>query len=493
MLTLAAARSRANRATPAAVYDSNWGNVLDYLKFDEASGTTFADQANNTFTAFGSAAGATTYGSPFSPSGAAMVLPSAGSYLLADNGLCELRYSAFTLEGFVYLPALPPVGNSYCLVSTRPSGGTASGLRILVANDGSATASAWNSSGSAFGAITTSAGAFTAGAWHHVAYCRSGASWYLLVDGTLAGTGSSAASDSVGAPGNKLCFGRDPSNTSLDAVGAFSSWRFTVGVCRYTASTAAPTSYHSSLLSADSDPLWAQVASLVYGLGGDGQQSLIDQVLPAWVIANGSPGAVLPVSSYQDPSAASGVSSNGFGQSDNTFAWFGGGGRYINTLMGAIGDQDFTLEFLIAPGLDSGSAYSYGRMFELGPNATAGGLWVVRSGSSNPVGVLAQVYGSGYSNISAGSPAITFPNSVWHSYALCRDGNTYNHFYDGVLSDTITNATGHNLTQLGMHLGGNNVGGEFMRMRLQNFRLTVGTARYASDYTPQFSPFPNHG
>lgn len=231
------------------------------------------------------------------------------------------------------------------------------------------------------------------------------------------------------------------------------------------------------------DKYWENVLTLSHFVGDNGQVAYRDERdnYP-WNFAGNA--SIL---------AGASAMNNGFNK-QNGFLWVDGSGDRISRWMSEqIGDDDFTLEALIAPS-NGGAGAAYGRVMEIGPNATNGGLWWIRSNNPNPLQLFSQLYASGYTNC-MDTPADTIANDQFIAIALCRQGNDYFMFYNGVLvgTKTLVNATAHNIVQSDLYIGGNSSNAENFRGRYNALRITKGIARYTSNYTPSYRPFPTQG
>lgn len=81
---------------------------------------------------------------------------------------------------------------------------------------------------------------------------------------------------------------------------------------------------------------------------------------------------------------------------------------------------------------------------------------------------------------------------TWHHVAITRDAaNTVRSFVDGVLKSTVLNFTGNQSYPIGWRMGFDpNVTGTSLGGYMDDFRLTVGAARYTAPFTPPLAAFP---
>ena len=112
-------------------------------------------------------------------------------------------------------------------------------------------------------------------------------------------------------------------------------------------------------------------------------------------------------------------------------------------------------------------------------------------------GILWRVMGNGsigmwFSN--AGGPfcpAGTVTTNQWYHIALTRESGVVKVFVDGILIDTVTNT--NNVTVGNMRIGQSaHSTSEYFKGYLDDYRITVGVARYTADFTPPGS-LPTQG
>lgn len=174
---------------------------------------------------------------------------------------------------------------------------------------------------------------------------------------------------------------------------------------------------------------------------------------------------------------------------DGWSTYFDGSGDrlYLTNSRLALGLNDFTIEFWVM--LLSGGS-QYGRILQIGPNSTQGGLFIVKQ-STNP-GYLIQITPSGtaYSTICQHSSA--FPISRWTHFAFVREeaaAYRWRVYINGVLSTYATTYAAANLTATALTIGANTSNSEYFNGYLAEVRITKGVARYDSTFTPpRFNP-----
>jgi hypothetical protein len=147
----------------------------------------------------------------------------------------------------------------------------------------------------------------------------------------------------------------------------------------------------------------------------------------------------------------------------------------------SLGSSDFTVELWFYP--MTGSGHTYKRLLEIGPESTAGGLWILANGSvdndthSTP---FVQGYSSGaYLNL--GNPSLLLSLNAWHHLALVKSGTTWYFFLDGGLVSTITST--YSFADGIMYIGGSPDGGRVYNGYIDDLRITLA-ARYTAAFTP---------
>lgn len=149
----------------------------------------------------------------------------------------EMGSGDFTVECFIRTT----VQSSGDGIITYATGGGASNTQwgMFTGYAGATSVDFYLSNGSSYFA-NTGGGNVTDGDWHHVAFCRSGSSGYLFVDGTQVGSTLSLGSTSLSPTSLNLNIGSQDSGYSFN--GNISNVRIVKGTALYTANFTAPTS-----------------------------------------------------------------------------------------------------------------------------------------------------------------------------------------------------------------------------------------------------------
>lgn len=214
--------------------DPNFSNVVALLHFDGTNGsTTLTDQKSHTFTISGTGALSTTQ-SKFGGASFLCGSTSTNTCSSAASTDWDMGSGDFTTEGWAWNSA--NLSTIQMLVGNRTSGGSDRGPLILIS---SATIRGFcgDSSGTIFG-DTTLAGSVPSAAWFHWAYCRSGTSFRMFLNGTQVGTTATSSSSCGG--GQALQIGYDAGTTGREWLGYLDDFRHTKGFARYTSNFSVP-------------------------------------------------------------------------------------------------------------------------------------------------------------------------------------------------------------------------------------------------------------
>ena len=157
-----------------------------------------------------------------------------------------------------------------------------------------------------------------------------------------------------------------------------------------------------------------------------------------------------------------------------------------------LGSQDFTFEGWLYPTTVSGvgGIFSYGFFTFIS----------YRNGTSWVMEVATPAQGDG--NLFTGTVTSAFTVNTWHHYAITRSGNTMRMFVNGVQRYSSTtigtseirtswNRPGNSLNQFGMFSTRNNATTQHFLGYEDDFRITVGQARYTANFSVPTAAFPD--
>ena len=178
-----------------------------------------------------------------------------GDYLTYADPTGDANFGAgdLTIEGWVYLNAMPPASTFRPFYHSRSSASSFGGLHLGIWDDGrlSAWATSDNTSWNVLSQVNLIPSGITTGTWMHIAVTRQGTVWRGFLNGQLAATHTAAGT--LAATNGVIGFGADIGGNSVN--GSFQDYRVYRGVAKYTASFTPPT----ALLPVGSDdPHWSK-------------------------------------------------------------------------------------------------------------------------------------------------------------------------------------------------------------------------------------------
>jgi hypothetical protein len=314
---------------------------------------------------------------------------------------------------------------------------------------------------------TISGGALSVNTWNYIAFKRAGSSFSLWLNGAQVGTYTSSSSFTDLA--QILRFG---GLASAWLNGYAAEIRITKGVARDV--SVVPTAAFPDSTPSGNDPFGTSVALLLHFDGTDGSTSFIDSSSSAHTVtAYGN--AQLDTADKKFGSAA---------------GLFDGTGDYLEvgpSSKFALGTNNFTLEFWI--NLNSKNS-----------NTTA-----IRTASSNgfdgilalhaaTLGLYITSTGTSWNILSSASAFNGLTTGTWNHIAITRSGSSFMAFLNGILVATATSSAAiYQSTNLLRLAAANSLGGFAMNGWLDEFRLTVGVARYTANFMPPTAAFPDPG
>jgi hypothetical protein len=291
--------------------------------------------------------------------------------------------------------------------------------------------------------LLTVSGVFTAGTWHHVAWSRSGSSNKVFINGTQVGT---TFTDSTNYTNDRVQVARVFSGSALYFNGAIDEVRVSKGIARWTSNFTVPTSPHTSD---------ANTSLLLHMDGTSGSTTFTD--------SSGSPKTV----------TANGNAKNySFSKFGGDGIYFDGSGDYLTIPANAdfnFSTNNFTIDYWVN---FNGTARGY--IFDIGANGATMAI--------TPSSGLVEVYGPSSHVINTGSTP--FAINTWYHIALVRNGNSWTVYRDGTsyVSATDSRSWGSSGSVLSIcRYGG---GGFNCNAVFDEFRISKGTARWTSNFTP---------
>lgn len=365
----------------------------------------------------------------------------------------------FTIEGFYFFTGgVGPSGYSYLFAQGGGTGVTSLGIYI---QDG--VYKVWNGS-----AVIVGTTAYAQNRWVHVALARSGTTLRLFLNGVLEGTATN--SNSIASGGTiGISIGRWVEIADGNwLTGYVSNFRVVKGTAVYTGAFTPPTTPVTAIAN----------TSLLLNYTNAG--------IPDATAKN----VLETVGNAQISTAQSkwGGSSMYFDGSGDYLLVPPGLQFYLSGAQTTATNRDFTIEFWF---------YSV--------NTSINGTFLLRRASSNPIGiVISQLANaslflgagdsdSGSWNVSYTSGTNAFTINSWNHIALTRQGTTYRFFLNGVelytASPTAFVIAGDTLP---MYIATNGTEASQFPFNgyIQDFRFTIGAARYTANFTPPTQAFP---
>jgi hypothetical protein len=304
----------------------------------------------------------------------------------------------------------------------------------------------------------------SANQWSHIAVTKTSAGIILWVNGV-----PSSVITILGTPQNGADFDLTIGNlNTVELKGYISNLRLIKGTALYT-STFTP---NTTPLTAIANTQLLTCQSSSFKDNSNNAVTITQNNYPA--VNRFNPFGV-NVSSYS-PSANSGS------------IFFNGTNNYLSlpnstsNLNG--GSSDFTIDGWLYP--TSGAQQN---IFYLGGNSGsyAGIRFEVNGGGTRPLQILATTDGSNWGlNYTAGSLQLT----AWNHIALCRSGNSWYMFINGVQAGSTQTLAGTLYAGTINRIGAYDVGGAggFYSGYMSNMRFIKGTALYTANFTPPATP-----
>ena len=422
-------------------------------KANGSQNNTFLDSSTNAFSITRN--GNTTQGS-FSPYGPTWSNYFDGStatfYLTSSGSSTPFTFGTgtdFTFEGWFSLSTTTGDTDYRTIISNYGGGGGGAIIGMYLSGGLPKFRGLWGAA-DIIGTTT-----LTVGSWYHFAFCRSGTTFYLFLNGVLEGTATATTS----ADGSNDWFvGKIPAASQTGYFfGYISNVRVVKGAALYT-----------SAFSPSTVPLTTSVSGGTVSLLTCQSNRFVDNGASTFSLVVSSPASVQRFSpfapQYQYTPAVIGGS-----------GYFDGSGDYLNAASNAafgFGTGDFTMECWVYPVSWVGS---YDGFISTLNSGTAIGVHISRDGVE--VNGVSTTWGSALSL------------NTWTHLAVTRSGTSLKLFVNGAVSNTATNSanTGSaSALAIGRRLEDYN--GYYCNAYISNARVVKGTAVYTSAFTPPTTP-----
>jgi hypothetical protein len=171
-----------------------------------------------------------------------------------------------------------------------------------------------------------------------------------------------------------------------------------------------------------------------------------------------------------------------------TAAQFNGSTAFLACPAGAfsLGSANFTIEGWLYS--TSRATKSHG-VFQWYDNGTTGNIFGVWQNTSGGLDLS-------YTGVTfVAGPANTLPLTTWTHFAVVRNGTNISLYTGGVATTSYTLSGAVPTQTTGLKIGGN-VGGDTNNLpwfgAIDEFRVTLGVARYTAAFIPPNTPFPNN-
>lgn len=493
--------------------DSQWGNTVLLLPFKDD----LLDALGHVTTASGGAALSSAVGNPFG----------AGNALYCDgvNDVVTATSAAFTLGTadcsiqFWFYPVTGGHGASYGRMFTIGADGTTGSLYIMSSTTYDPMRLRFEYYNGGFvQLITENTTTVSNGAWHFFQLDRVLGVWSCYVDGTLYSTQTTIFTFTQ----SLLSIG---ANTAGGAAfkGYFSDVRVTTSA--YRTSHAIPSSrfprptIKGVVLNASADPvaktIFVRDRSTQRFLGGENsdaatglyefrpldfgevQVTRLDELCDPMTYecvfdlnpAQAASGRTLGADNKNHSLTFSGslvAHTDGFSWSLPTY------GSYIQSTSTdySLGTDDFDISLMFYPLTGghvggSGTSQQWGRILQIGVNATAGTLIIYSPSNLVPMQINAQFYDTAYRDLGTvypGSPtynAATITNATWNKLRLRRVNGVFTMEVNGTTWLT-SGTTAYNLTGTVLSIGTNTTGSESFYGNIGPVRISKGPRRAAA-------------
>lgn len=411
---------------------------------------------------------------------AAGVFDGDGDYLTAPySAEWDFGTGDFTIECWVY----PEAGFTSGDRGIVSAGGFPNGWALYLAGEGGSSGLGFAANqGSGWSGVALQTTPVTAGAWHHVALVRVAGVLKAFADGVQVGTSNNFAGN-LSAAGQMLQIGTDRASHDYGFFkGVIDDLRITKGVARYTANFNVPVKEFPDPIIATpanpTDPYAEDVVLLLHCDGADGSTVFTDNsYLQNTVTANGN--AVISTAQSKFGGAS---------------GYFDGSTGYLavadtDALNLGVGGVPFTAEMWLYPEPAAASRVFFSRnggdtASWNTPNSLQIEWWL---DASNAMRFVFKTQ-SGFAELLA--DATVEPNQ-WTHVAATYDGTTTKIFINGVKQNAESTASYAASTGNITHTIGMEGGAYYFPGYIDDFRVTLGVARYTANFAPPTAAFPN--
>lgn len=233
-----------------------------------------------------------------------------------------------------------------------------------------------------------------------------------------------------------------------------------------------------------SDPYFANVSLLLTGQGTAGSSSIVDSSANAWTITNGS-----SLIKYNATSPQIGTTSMNFPGTGNYL-------RIPQTGVANVGSGNFTIESWVKFSSTTTNQTVLWLNGAPGINAYGGIRVDLSNGTSGVFRHLIGYTGTSWATTGLYSTTV-LSNNTWYYYTLVRSGTTITVYVNGVSEGTYNAGANSIYSAAENWIGAKNTGSAGtptvntpVTGYMEQLRITVGVARYTSNFTPPNTLMP---
>jgi hypothetical protein len=421
-----------------------------------ANNNVFLDSSTNNFLITRN--GNTTQGT-FSPYGGGWsnYFDGTGDHLTVPFGTQFAFPGDFTIEGYIYISALPTTGSQKWIVASWDAGANKRSFYVILSeSSGYRLIIGLSSDGTSASAVATNIAWSNPqlNTWYHFAAVRSGTTITGYINGTSIGSGTNSVSSY--SLGSAVSIGTDAPGLTAAFYwnGYISNIRIVKGSAVYTSNFTPPT--------APLEPI-AGTSLLTCA-----DNRFVDDSPNNFIITRNGDVRVEKFNPFGIQTAATPASHS---------VLFDGTGDYLTITSNAAfayGTGNFTIESWIY--VPSVAAASQGIVDNRATSSSATGFYFGLASAT------IQIYSQGVINLTGG----TIVPLTWTHVAVTREGSTIRLFVNGVQVNTTTNST--NWTDNALLIGAAVPVVTPITGYISNLRIVKGTAVYTAAFTPATAP-----
>lgn len=308
------------------------------------------------------------------------------------------------------------------------------------------------------GGIASTGGEVTTGVWHHIAAVRESGTVSLYCDGSRVATGTTGWSGFGISDGYEHTIGYRV--TPNYGGGFISDLRILNGTALYSG-----TSY-----TVPTEPLTAITNTVLLTCQSN---RFVDNSSSGRTVTPNNGPAVKAYNPYGQESEYARANYKGSILNTTTGGYLSYNGSSLDFT------QDWTIEFWV---YHDGSAVGANTVGTINAGSGIDGLYFLHSG-----GFYITVNGSGWSMAYTGATSI-IKRYAWHHCAMTWDGATYTVWIDGVSRSSFNSTSPVSFSSQNIGVGARSDGADKWGGYISDFKISIGSAKYTSTFTPPTSP-----